>query len=465
MGSIIEEALRDIASVTSGFEEVMQPVSDVANGLRDFLLEQDFIHKYADPENFDAPTLATIDGACITNQLSHFDMIISGATLGEGTRSENLFTEDNYPSTTFLSLLQHDSGNKDVARALMAAQEVSLLDHAPHMVRVMDGSWLSSATSLVLTFSRNAAGSQLILEYLLKQRTAEGWDGFEIVRGLERIFAPWLQSELSPHEIIALSKSDSSHVISRRIGAMLPSESQLAKSFKAVGFMDRLLASIVLDSGEMLTPTYIDAGRSLYPRINSDDMRGITKAKNALKENLSGWEQKFYGISDISGLDRKTRAARARYLDDVVGQMLVSGYLSPLDGQSADSRSIQERVKSLDSAEGVWIWSTYFKPHVFSRRDKALRMEFARDMCAEDDTETLFRPEHYLPETQIKASYLCALISGDMISSEILEPWSQYIADRRAKEVSSLSDVVTNHMIATVDDDLLLDGIWRNYRT
>lgn len=464
MGSIIEEALQDIAAVARGFEKVMQPVSDVATGLRHFLLEEGFIHKYADPDSYDAPSLATVDGACITNQMSHFDMVISGATLGEGTRAPNIFTADDYPSTTFLSLIQHDSGNSDIARALMAAQEVSLLDYAPHMVRIMDGSWLSSATSLVLTFSKNVVGSQLILEYLLKQRHVDGWDGFEIVRGLERIFAPWTRSELSPHEIIALSKSDSSRVISRRIASALPPGSELSQSFSAVGFMDRLLASIVLDSGEMLTPTYIDAGRSLYPRLDVDKMAGINKAKDNLLSSLSGWEQKFYGVKDISSLSSRERSARAKYLNDVIYQMLVSGYNGDTGNGVVDPRSIKERVKSLDSLQGAWIWSTYFKPHVFSRRDKALRLEFARDL-EENETDAIYEPEHYLPEAHIKASYLCSIVSGDMISSEILEPWSQYIADRRAKEVSSLGDIVTSHMIATVDDELLLDGMWRNYRT
>lgn len=465
MGSIIEEALRDLASVADGFQEIMQPVSDAADGVREFLLEDGFIHQYASPDSFVAPTLATIDGACITNQMSHFDMIISGATLGEGSNSEPIYSEDNYPSTTFMSLIQHDSGNKDVARSLMAAQEISMMDHTSHMVRIMDGSWLSSATSLILTFSRNQAGSLLILEYLLKQREDEGWDGFEIVRGLDRVFAPWLQSELSPHEIIALSKSDSSQVISRRVKQMLPEGSSLLKAFNAVGFMDRLLASVVLDSGEMMTPSYIDAGRSLYPRVNIDDMKGITKAQSQLLSHLSGWEQNHYGVTDISQLSPKQRQSRAKYLTDIVQQLLVSGYVSP-DGQSSlDTRSIQERIKSLDSNQGAWIWATYFKPHAFSRRDKALRLEFARDTVAEDETEAQFSPDFYLPEINTKASYLCALISGDIISSEIVEPWSQYIADRRAKEVSSIGSIVTGHMIATVDDALLLDGIWRNYRT
>lgn len=460
MPPILDTGMESLGGLLEGFNSLADPLHRTIKPLRESLIKHGLIVPIPDNSSTTHDiSLATVDGAFVVEQFAYLDMMVSGAAIGEGNSFKFLYEDNNaYPSTAFISSLQHDSKNSDAARALMAVQEMALLDYIDHDVKIMDGSWLSSATSLVLTFSQSEPGSRVILEYLLWQRHKPGWDGQEFIRTLGRVLSPWNYQDDNT-DILALTKSDSSQVLTRRALENYIDDDQLRQDFERLGLMDRALASLVLHPGEMIKPLYIDAGRSLWPRIAKGAARAVNKARAVLENELTGWEQQHYSVRDIHGLSTAERQERSEFLAAVVRQSVQSG-----DDSVNDGLSLVERLQELEGSAGAWVWSTYFKPNIFTAEHKALRMEFVRDAVENETPEVRSMPTVYLPAVTAKAQRLASLVDADMQVPEILEPWSQYVADREAKGVSTLASAARAHLLAEADD-ILLPSILRGYRT
>lgn len=462
MTSIFNEGINILPQLIDEFNGMSNPLSKIRTPLRESMLHAGLIMDIPSAEGLtDNVSLATVDGADIVNQLAHVDMVVSGATIGEGYWYKSLYeSEHEYPSVSHLDIVQHDAKNKDAARALMGVQELSLLSMINHDVRIVDGSWLSGATALYLTLSESVLGSKMIMDFLLRQRHHEGWDGFELTRSLEFVVTPWkMQDSEKPFDLIALTKSDSSRVLSRHVQKLLETES-LRKTFDNLELLDRFIATLVLESGEMIKPLYIDAGRSLYPRMNASGLRAFNSIVRKYRQELTNWEKSFYKVASLSELPAEAKQERSAYISRLVSELTNS---SDIDGNVVP---LSERVKALDSDGGAWIWATYFKPRNFSNSHKALRMELSRDSQSIDrEGDVSFDADTFSEEVAEKAARLISLVDIDVVGEEILEPWSQYIADRQAKTVSELAEYTRSSLIDSANDGFLTAGIINSYRT
>jgi hypothetical protein len=111
-----------------------------------------------------------------------------------------------------------------------------------------------------------------------------------------------------------------------------------------------------------------------------------------------------------------------------------------------------ESMAALGGEDGI-LYTTYFKPRLWSDSSPVIKLEF------------LYSAEHSDKNLYDYTKWIVGIIDADIIDEAIMEPWSQYYADRRAKEVSVGADMIKNHLIATATTAYELTGLTRNYRT
>lgn len=107
----------------------------------------------------------------------------------------------------------------------------------------------------------------------------------------------------------------------------------------------------------------------------------------------------------------------------------------------ADMKNLFESVKGC-------LYTTYFKPHEWAKSDRAMKVEFT---TSGDPVEV--------------AQQILELIDADCLGTEIMEPYSQYIVDRRAKDVSNATDMAKSFLIDNAEDDEEVADLIRNYRS
>lgn len=102
--------------------------------------------------------------------------------------------------------------------------------------------------------------------------------------------------------------------------------------------------------------------------------------------------------------------------------------------------------------EDSFLRTTYFKPSKWSEAAPAIKLEFIYDESVHGSLNEY-------------TAYVVGVVDADIVDEAIMEPWCQYFADRRAKEVSVGADMIKNHLMATAKTSYELNGLTRNYRT
>jgi len=97
------------------------------------------------------------------------------------------------------------------------------------------------------------------------------------------------------------------------------------------------------------------------------------------------------------------------------------------------------------------LYTTYFKPSRFSESAPSIKIEFNHV----DSYGTLDE----------RVENIVSMVDADIVDEAMMEPWCQYFADVRAKEVSVGADMIKNHLMSTVTTGYELSGLTRNYRT
>lgn len=171
---------------------------------------------------------------------------------------------------------------------------------------------------------------------------------------------------------------------------------------------DRVLSGVVLHPGEYF-----------HPRV--------LKSNNMLIERLSR-------LNESSDFITKSNSSAALW--------------RLLEGKAELLKDLD--VSPEDNSKGK-LYATYFKPSRFSTSAPSLKVEFNH-------------VEGYGSLTE-RVEEVVALVDADIVDESIMEPWSQYFADVRAKEVSVGADMIKNHLMSTVTTSYELSGLTRNYRT
>lgn len=170
---------------------------------------------------------------------------------------------------------------------------------------------------------------------------------------------------------------------------------------------DRLLASRLLYPGEMIVPRVIHSNPAL-----------INHLQKMVGKKYDGKHEDLYN----------------RILKDKLGLL-----------RRMDKGYTEENI----------LYASYFKPYVALKESKAMKIEFPYYSDAETGEQGLLN----------FAKEKISIVNNDVIDGYILEPWCQYMADVKAKEISAATDLVKNAIAAESTDSYEIVAFTRGYRT
>lgn len=404
MPSISDSILSNLSQLVSRYQQdIIEPAKHIKS-LGEELRSQGGVLSYT-PDASEAETpLISIDGGNASDALAGGDLIVAGATIGEGLRPPRVYPDmQATPSDVYASFIPHRAENAKLAGAVRSALEIRVsrqvgLD-CPEAYRVIDGAYLGNVSTVLFALT-NAGQAPLVASHILDL-------GFRDTDGL---LSGGLTELLSPPadggRVFALVKNDSSSVYVQ----------DTLDTTDLAGTTDRVLANRTLLSGEMFRPRPLRSNPILRDQLkkqfSAEGFGDTVKEKDALINLLRGKR------ALVEGLD----------------------------------------VFEDEGWESGRLWTTYFKPTNWSASAKAIRIEFP--FTPAGDTLAA-RKESVLRKTE----QLVNIINNDILSEDIMEPWCQYEADLNAKDVATAIDLAKAALINELPVDEAIRSLLRNYRT
>lgn len=316
MASISDIVLRDIESISQAYAlNITEPSRILQHLAQDIRDEGDLIQTFDRIDPITDRSLVAVDGGNASEQLAGGDLIVAGATIGEGLHSKTLYENpDDYPTEVFSSIVPHTSSNDRLEKSIRAALELRVLQSTPSDLKIIDGAYVGNVSAVLYALlDREPAVSNGLLEL--------NWfdtDGL-LKDSMANLLYP---SRKNTSNIIAVPKSDSSRVYANK----------LLNAYKVqLNLTDRILASKLLKPGEFFTPRNIDSNPALI---------------STLTKNL-----KLPDFADKSS-NRK---------------MLIT--------MLQDKAGLLTRLGLAPTEEGL-LWTTYFKPTAWSEYSKVIKIEF-----------------------------------------------------------------------------------------
>lgn len=315
MTSITELLVGNVDSITSTYAVNIAAPSKALLNLREKLLtDNETIYKFNKIDTIQDKTVIAVDGGRVTEKLAGGDLIVVGATAGEGYKSKQLFfTEEEIPAEAYSAIIPHTSQNQNVESGIMAALELRLFEKTNADFKIIDGAYLGNASQVLFSLiSNNPVVSDTILG--LNNNDEDGL----LRKALNTILYP----DRNLKDYVAIPKSDSSFVFSKKI---LGEHNPLSKNVS-----DRILANRILKTGELLMPRNLSSNNNL-----------ITSLTRFVKTDY-----------------RKT-SANPELLHELIAEK--AGLLTRLDTQETEEHIL---------------WTTYFKPTAWSDFSPAIKIEF-----------------------------------------------------------------------------------------
>lgn len=264
-------------------------------------------------------TLAAVDGGRATEQLSGGDLIVVGATIADGLKSLPLYSLEPF-SESYATILPHVSANDNFAGRLMSALELRVLEQAKSEYLIIDGAYVNNASEILYGL---LTGSDTLRRKLLDLNE----DGL-LERAITRILDP-LHTD-NPQRIVAIPKSDSSFIYSKKYLASIDGHENIP---------DRIFATKVLEPSEFLEPRSLATNPAL----------------------VSSWNKHFSHIKD------------KEVLDFLKGKKELFESLGGLNDVTVDGH----------------MFATYFKPSTWDRIDRAIKLEFYSESVNKEDVNEI----------------------------------------------------------------------------
>lgn len=317
MASISDIVLRDIESISNAYAlNITEPSRRLQLMAESIRAKGEHIQSFDRIEPIVDRSFIAVDGGNASEQLSGGDLIVAGATIGEGLSSRQLYASvDDYPTEVYSNVVPHTSNNDKLEKAIRSALELRILERADADIKIIDGAYLGNvSTVLYALLDRDPSVSNGILE--LENFDADGF----LMKSIQGLLYP---SRRNDSKIIAVPKSDSSRIYSKQI---------LEEHGLEMNITDRLLAGKLLKPGEFLTPRVIDSNPGLISTLDKSlNMPDFGKHSSNRKLLVSM-------LKDKGGLLNRMR--------------------------------VPAKVE-----EGI-LWTTYFKPTAWSEYAKVIKIEF-----------------------------------------------------------------------------------------
>jgi hypothetical protein len=225
---MLESVLRDADRMAADTTALLEPLARQRDRLRSMLQDNEQIIMV--PPADQQLTLGAVDGGYVVDQLYAADRLVICALVAEGMRT--IRTGELHHSV-WTQVLAHQGDLDRLASAVMTCLELSLLRGIDYQVRIFDGSHQTPVIALNSALSSANPRVRALTARVVEQ--TEAVDALEL-----------LCHDLTGAQIVGLPKADSSTEFCdkyrRHYGVELPP------------ITDRVLATEVLDRGEMLKP-------------------------------------------------------------------------------------------------------------------------------------------------------------------------------------------------------------------
>lgn len=421
-----------VANVGDIFDDLQNKIEP----LRNALLAHGLIH--AIPDSYDNPNFITVDGGVVLDQMPSIDLLASCAVSAEGMVGDNHLTPDTTPKLLWeTSIKNHSAEYKSVGTKVMSLQEMILLEHEDvknHDYRIIDGSWTSALIPVLMSMLQSNAESLILNSMLRDGLEREYFTPENVIDAITRRHKPWAYNDGT---MIAIAKSDSQQIYSRLFASYGIDESLYQ------GLGDRIIASILLQPGEMLTPVEL----SSQLQSQESDEFNIPPEEFFDPRQLAGWRM----------LNRTPRDRQDRYHNELVNiyEEVANGGVFSTANHSYRLRSANLKQFQAES----WGWTTYFMPKTYIPGSRPLKIDFLRP--TDIDPWEVKQDSLLVTEAALK---IAADLTLDT-DSGTKEPISQYVADLAAKEVSDYVTYLKSLLMGAASSNLLVSGITGSYRT
>ena len=225
---MLESVLRDADRMATDTAALLDPLSRQRDRFRSVLRENKQI--VAVPEPSGQLTLGAVDGGYVVDQLYAADRLVVCALVAEGMRT---IRTGAIHHATWTQVLAHQADLDRLASAIMTCLELSLLQGIGYEVRIFDG---SHQTPVIALNSALSSANPRVRAFTA--RIVEETGAVEALR--------LLCHDTSGAQIVGLPKADSSTEFSDKY--------RRDYGFDLPPVTDRVLATEVLERGEMLKP-------------------------------------------------------------------------------------------------------------------------------------------------------------------------------------------------------------------
>ncbi len=252
---VLKSMIDKIPEITRDARDLISPVSESRDRLRDVLVERKWIEEIPAGEPF-IDSVAAVDGGQVVQSMYAGDLVSALAVAAEGLHPANLAASCQVHSS-WSRFLVHNFDLDRLAKCAMVAQELAILGGLKHDMVIFDG---SHQTPVIILNSALASSSEEVRALAIAV-----CDEFNVAEGLGKL--------CENENIIACPKSDSSRDLSRYYEKNLASEFPHGLRLPA---SDKVLAALVLEPGEMLKAAQVSEAWSDLHILSA---RGDAKAK------------------------------------------------------------------------------------------------------------------------------------------------------------------------------------------
>jgi hypothetical protein len=317
MASISDIVISNIESISSSYaQNITEPTRIMQDLSEDLRKEGTFIKTFERIAPITDRSLVAIDGGNAKEQLSGGDLIVAGATLGEGLSSKKLYSSpEEYPSEVYNSVIPHTSNNEKIEKSIRSALELRILQQVPADLKIIDGAYLGNVSSVLYALiDHDPVVSNSILELNFFDS-----DGL-LYEAMQTILYPPRSNE---SYIIGVAKSDSAKYYSNMF---------LKDRNIKLHVTDRMLASRILRPGEFFAPRQEQSNPGLVAALT-----------------------KQIGMPDFAK-ESSNKTLLMKMVQDKAGLL--------------------NRMGKADRTEEGILWTTYFKPTAWSEYAKAVKVDF-----------------------------------------------------------------------------------------
>lgn len=406
MSGILDSVYAGLADITSQYGNLEVKRAKVLNKLEEQAREHGAVIFNFDKGEAPEDGIIAVDGGIATENLSLQDLIVVGATTGEGAWRPSALMGERI-SLSWQQVISSQARNDKIAGVIRAALELRILGLVGNVgepgrrpLRVIDGAFLGNTSEVLYSI---LDGNLAAIEAYLGVDPFKD-EGFH--KGVDDMVRELLTPSTIDGDIVAIVKKDSSTVLAREIADRIgfPSE-------QLEGFSDRDLASRLLSAGEFLLPRRIDS----------------------LPQLLSRWDR---GEEHVAELKKRRKVTDPQILTELL----------------RGKKQLVERLRPEEAGGEGGLWSTYFKPYALGKFGRAIRLEFVCTGNHEDAVR--------------EARRLVALVDADFVEDgKGQEPWCQRDADKEAKQVSQGIRMVRAHLAESVSAEEAERAFSKNYRT